>query len=70
MDIDKEWTFFSPNTKHIYKINIYDDSIQAYAQYVNKWLINGKWKGKCSIVNLQNPSIQINSISRWKLFRI
>lgn len=67
--MDSDWVFFTPNTDHIYIINIYDDGNKAYEQYLNEWVIYGKWKGKRALINLKNPSIKINSISRWKIMR-
>jgi len=66
MDIDG-WIYFVPNYQQTYKIHIFDDGNDLYEDYENKWLINGEWKGKVSLVNLNNHSIIINSISRWKL---
>lgn len=68
--MDSDWIYFRPNLDHIYKIIVYDDGNQAYEQYVNKWAINGKWRGKKSIINIENPSIKITSISGWKIMRI
>ncbi len=65
-----EWIFFTPNLQEIYKIIIYDDGNQVYEQYVNKWVINGKWRGKSSLINVENPEIKISSISRWKIINI
>jgi hypothetical protein len=68
--MDSEWIYFIPNLQYIYKINVYDDGNQVYEQYINKWVIYGKWLGKCALVNYHNQSIKINSISRWKISRI
>jgi len=65
-----DWLFFTPNTQKKYSITVYDDGNQAYEQYVNEWLIIGKWLGKRALVNVQNPSIIIDSISKWKLRKI
>jgi len=65
-----DWLFFTPNTQKVYSITVYDDGNQAYEQYVNEWLIIGKWLGKRALVNVQNPSIIIDSISKWKLRKI
>lgn len=65
-----DWFFFTPNTQKIYYITVYDDGNQAYEQYVNEWLITGKWLGKRALVNVQNPSIKIDSISKWKLSKL
>jgi hypothetical protein len=68
--MDSEWIYFTPNLKDIYKIDVYDDGNQVYEQYVNKWAIYGKWRGKCSIINVENQLIKITSISSWKISRI
>ena len=68
--MDSEWIFFTPNLQDIYEIYAYDDGNQSYEQYVNKWTINGKWRGKRALINIENPLIKISSISRWKIMRI
>ena len=50
--MDSEWIYFRPSLERIYKINVYDDGNQAFEQYVNKWAINGKWKGKGALINI------------------
>ena len=64
-----DWIFFTPNTD-IYEINIYDDGNHKYESYVNEWHINGRWQGKCCLVNRANPAITIRSISEWKISRL
>lgn len=66
---DNEWKIISPNMNKIYKILKYDDGLQPYEQYINEWVIYGKWLGKCALVNYHNQSIRINSISRWKIMK-
>lgn len=61
---DNEWKIISPNMNKFYKILKYDDGLQSYEQYINEWVIYGKWLGKCALVNYHNQSIRINSISR------
>jgi len=68
--MDMEWIYFTPNLQEMYKIIIYDDGNQVYEQYVNKWAITGKWRGKCSLINIENQSIKLSSISRWKIIKI
>ena len=65
-----DWIYFTPNEEDVYTISVYDDGNKVYEQYDNKWLINGKWLGKRALVNVQNPSIKIMSISKWKLSKI
>jgi hypothetical protein len=65
-----EWNYFTPNEKDIYKVYVFDDGNQPYAQYANEWLINGKWKGKISLINVNSSSIKINSISKWKVMKL
>lgn len=50
-DVNDEWKFISPNMNRIYKILKYDDGLQVYEQYINEWVIYGKWLGKCALVN-------------------
>jgi hypothetical protein len=68
--METEWIYFIPNLQNIYEIIIYDDGNQVYEQYVNKWAVYGKWRGKYSLINIETPSIKINSISKWKINRI
>ena len=68
--MSSDWIYFTPNLQDIHKINVYDDGIQVYEQYTNKWAINGIWKGKFSLINIEVPSIKISSISQWKITRI
>jgi len=68
--MNAEWIYFLPDLEIVYKIIAYDDGNQVYEQYVNKWAIYGKWRGKCSLINIVNPSIKITSISKWKITRI
>jgi hypothetical protein len=65
-----DWTYFIPNINKKYKINIFDDGNEIYDQYTNEWLIRGEWKGKVSLLNVNNRFININSISRWKLIEV
>jgi hypothetical protein len=62
-----EWVYFTPNTEDVYTITVYDDGNQEFKQYANEWLINGQWRGKCALINVKDPTITINSISKWKL---
>ena len=65
-----DWIYFTPNTEDVYSITVYDDGNQPYEAYTNKWLINGKWLGKCALINVKDPSVKIMSISKWKLNKI
>jgi len=68
--MDSEWIYFRSTLEPIYKINVYDNGNQTFEQYVNKWAINGKWRGKRALINIEHPLIKISSISRWKIMRI
>ena len=68
--MDSDWIYFTPTLEHIYKINVYDDGNQAFEQYVNKWAIYGKWRGKRALINIEKPLIKITSISRWKIIKL
>lgn len=70
MNTADTWVFFTPNPQQRYKIYVYDDGNQVYAPYKNEWLITGQWRGKYALVNSQEPTISINSISQWKIVRI
>jgi hypothetical protein len=65
-----DWIYFTPNTEDVYTIFVYDDGNQTYEEYTNEWLINGKWRGKCALINVKDPSVKIHSISKWKLCKI
>ena len=62
-----EWKYFEPNPEEIYTINTFDDGNARYELYENKWLVFGTWRGKYAIVNKDNQSVKIESISMWKL---
>ena len=44
--------------------------LDIFEKYPNEWYILGKSLGKCCIVNAHYSSININSISEWKLLPI
>jgi hypothetical protein len=60
------WTYFEPDTNEIVTIVTFDDGNEDYKYYTNKWYIFGKWRGKVALVNAENQTIKINSISEWK----
>jgi len=67
MDKD-EWQYeVEPST---YSIHNFDDGNEKYKAYDNKWIIFGRWRGKCALVNKIDPTIKINSISDWKILCI
>ena len=72
-----EWTFYMPNAEEIYKIIIFDDGNEMYNNeicnndlYQNEWLIAGHWKGKIRLINRNDSSVKIQSISKWKIIKI
>ena len=62
-----EWTYFEPTKKELYEISVFDDGNENYKYYTNKWYMFGKWLGKVALVNAENHTIKIYSISRWKI---
>jgi len=65
-----EWIYYEPDTKEIVSINTFDDGNDEYNYYTNRWYIFGKWRGKVALVNAENKTIKINSISEWKTIAI
>lgn len=65
-----EWIYFEPDTKEIVSINTFDDGNGEYKYYTNRWHVFGKWRGKIALVNAENQTIKINSISEWKTIAI
>ena len=61
-----EWIYFEPDTKEIVSINTFDDGNEKDNYYTNRWHIFGKWRGKIALVNAENQTIKIQSISQWK----
>lgn len=65
-----EWTYFTPNIKEIVSINTFDDGNEKYKYYTNQWYIFGKWRDKVALVNAENQTIKISSISEWKTIAV
>ena len=65
-----EWTYFTPNTNEVVSINTFDDGNDEYKYYTNRWHIFGKWRGKVALVNTENLTVKIQSISEWKTIAI
>jgi hypothetical protein len=63
-----QWDLFSPDLSQKYTIQIFDDGLDMYQPYVNKWHIHGVWKRKVALVNACDHNIHIGSISQWKMF--
>lgn len=64
------WIYFDPIMDFTYEINTFDDGNQKYKDNINKWYIFGQWRGKCALVNYENPLIKISSISNWKISKL
>ena len=64
------WNYFTPNENEVYRINKFDDGNSKLINYINKWLIYGKWRGKYALINCANPAIRVESISTWKVEQI
>lgn len=65
--INDYWDYVPPKLNEIYYITKFDDGLNNYTIYPNKWIIFGEWKGKISLFNQINPKIIIRSISAWKV---
>jgi len=65
-----EWIYYEPDTKEIVSINTFDDGNEKYKYYTNRWHVFGKWRGKVALVNAENQTIKIHSISDWKTIAI
>jgi hypothetical protein len=61
-----EWTYFAPDLSNTVEIIVFDVGNEKYTYYTNKWHIFGKWRGKIALINADNNTIKINSISEWK----
>ena len=66
-DNESKWNILTViNTNMEYKITQFDDGLNKYETYVNKWHIYGTWRGKVALVNSIDSSVCIPSISFWK----
>lgn len=63
---DKEWTFVPPNESQVLMIIVFDGGNERFEQYENEWILFGTWLGKIAIYNKNQPSIILQSISKWK----
>ena len=61
-----EWSYFAHDLSNTVEIIVFDDGNEKYTYYTNKWHIFGRWRGKIALVNADNNTIKINSISEWK----
>ena len=61
------WEFFAPDKSVVYEITNFDDGNGRYENYVNQWYIYGTWRGKVAIINAQDQTVRVDSISGWKL---
>ena len=59
------WIIFEPDYNKPVQITVFDDGINDYKKYINKWFVCGIWKGKVKLINIDNTTV-INSISDWK----
>jgi hypothetical protein len=48
----------------------YDNEIYDNKIYKNEWLIAGHWGGKIRLINKKDPSVKVQSISKWKIIKI
>jgi hypothetical protein len=65
-----DWTHFTPNVNNIVSVITFDDGNDLYAYYTNRWFVVGKWRGKIALINAENQTVKINSISEWKTIAI
>ena len=63
---DKEWTFVPPNESRVLMLIVFDGGNERFEQYENEWILFGTWLGKIAIYNKNQPSIILQSISKWK----
>jgi len=64
------WTFVVPDFNKKHRVNIFPEGQERYMDYDNTWVIFGEWKGKVALVNVQDPTIVIQSISAWKVSEV
>ena len=65
-----EWEYIIPDMNKIYRITLFDDGMDIYQKYNNKWIIFGIWKGKRALLNHNDTDIIIKSISSWKVEKL
>ena len=65
-----DWIYFKPDTNNVISIITFDDGNDQYKYYTNRWYMTGKWRGKIALVNAENQTIKISSISEWKTIAI
>ena len=55
----------------MYKIWVFDDGNDIYKLYENIWeMYADTGRGKFSLRNVKNPTIEIKSISQWKCINL
>ena len=63
-----DWAIFVPITSKTYKIRLFDDGLDKYACYPNRWWVYGdNQRGKVAVVNAYDETVRIGSISEWKM---
>lgn len=68
--LSQHWIYIEPDFDQKYKIIVWDDGNEKYKNYSNIWSIYGVWRGKNAIINTEESSITISSISTWKLQKL
>lgn len=63
---DKEWTFVPPNESQVLMLIVFDGGNERFEQYENEWILFGTWLGKIAIYNKHEPTVILQSISKWK----
>ena len=61
------WKMTPVNMEERYTIAVFDDSNETCERYANVWHIYGEWRGKVALVNTENWTVRIESISAWKV---
>ncbi len=59
--------FVPERSNHVFTIIVFDDGNDKYKDCKNEWSLSGRWRGKVSLVNKDDPCIKIDSISAWKV---
>jgi hypothetical protein len=66
-EYERDQGFVPEHSDLVFTINVFDDGNERYKDYKNEWSLSGRWRGKISLVNKDDPNIKIDSISAWKV---
>ena len=61
--------FDLPKINQIVKINVFDDGRREFEKYINQWKVTKTMfkGGKIELININDETVKINSISSWKV---